>query len=358
MELQPGQVNWGEVNPQPYPGAVYLWIMRAFGAGSKLVCTYRYREALSGAELYHYGLVGTDGVTPTSGGLQYSQAERDIALLRQNYKPGAKEPAAYTARRAALLYNVENRWDLDNHKQTERWDTMEHLLRYYRGLKRLGCPVDVITEDKDFTKYPFLVAPACQLVDTNLIQRWTRYAENGGNLVLTCRTGQKDRRGHLWEAPWAAPIHGLIGASISFYDVLPKPYQARVKAGDKVYDWAVWGEILAPREGTTTLAQYADQFYEGKTAAITRKLGKGSVTYIGVESLGSELETDLLRGVFDRAGVKVESFDDGFTVDWRDGFWVATNFTEKKQAAPIPPGAKILVGPRELPPAGVAVWQE
>jgi beta-galactosidase len=70
------------------------------------------------------------------------------------------------------------------------------------------------------------------------------------------------------------------------------------------------------------------------------------------------LETDLLRGMFDRASVKVESFDDGFTVDWRDGFWVATNFTEKKQAAPVPQSAKLLVGTRELPPAGVAVWQE
>jgi hypothetical protein len=32
-----------------------------------------------------------------------------------------------------------------------------------------------------------------------------------------------------------------------------------------------------------------------------------------------------------RAGVKVASYDDGFAVDWRDGFWVATNFTEKKR---------------------------
>ena len=71
MELQPGQVNWGDVNPQPYPGAVHLWIMRAFAADAKIVCTYRYREPLSGAEQYHYGLVGTDGVTPTTGGEQY-----------------------------------------------------------------------------------------------------------------------------------------------------------------------------------------------------------------------------------------------------------------------------------------------
>jgi hypothetical protein len=31
---------------------------------------------------------------------------------------------------------------------------MGHLLGYERALKRLGAPVDVITEDKDFGRYP------------------------------------------------------------------------------------------------------------------------------------------------------------------------------------------------------------
>ena len=34
MELQPGQVNWGTVNPQPYPGAVRLWLWSVFAGGS------------------------------------------------------------------------------------------------------------------------------------------------------------------------------------------------------------------------------------------------------------------------------------------------------------------------------------
>jgi beta-galactosidase len=45
-------------------------------------------------------------------------------------------------------------------------------------------------------------------------------------------------------------------------------------------------------------------------------------------------------------------------VDWRDGFWVATNFTEKNQPAPIPRNAKILIGTADVPTAGVTVWQE
>jgi beta-galactosidase len=177
-------------------------------------------------------------------------------------------------------------------------------------------------------------------------------------LVLTLRTAQKDRRGHLWEGAWAQPIVDLIGAHITRYDVLPGNLIGRVEANNKIYEWGVWGESLEQDAGTTPLATYADHFYKGNTAAVTRKLGKGTVTYIGVESLSGDLERDLMRGVFDRAGVAVRNLPKGFQVEWRDGFWVATNFTELAQSAPVAAGAKILIGSKVVPPAGVTVWIE
>jgi beta-galactosidase len=65
-----------------------------------------------------------------------------------------------------------------------------------------------------------------------------------------------------------------------------------------------------------------------------------------------------MRGVFDRAGVAIRNLPKGFQVEWRDGFWVATNFTEQAQPAPIPAGAKILIGNKVVPPAGATVWME
>ena len=360
MELQPGQVNWGDVNPMPYPGAVHLWLMRVFATGSRLACTYRYRELLAGAEMYHYGLAGTDGVTPTIGGEQYAQAAREVAQLRKVAQVGSPLPAAYAARRSAVLYTYDNRWDLDNHKQNKAWDSYGHLLKYYAALKRVGAPVDVITEDKDFATYGFLVAPAYQLVDEKLVTRWKNYVENGGHLVLSCRTGQKDRRGHLWEGRWAAPILDLIGASIKFYDTLPAPNVAHVKVGTAEYAWSTWGDVLVPRDGAgvESLATYSDQFYAGGTAAITRQLGKGTVTYIGVDSQDGEVEAQLVRDVFARAKVATSDLADGFLVDWRDGIWIATNFTDKPQRAPLGDNAKLLFGTREVPVAGVTAWQE
>ncbi len=53
--------------------------------------------------------------------------------------------------------------------------------------------------------------------------------------------------------------------------MLPDPVKGKARAGAKVYEWAVWGESLKPKAGTTALATYADQFYAGNVAAVTRR---------------------------------------------------------------------------------------
>ena len=358
MELQPGQVNWGQVNPWPLPGAIHMWILRAFAAGARLVCTYRYREPLYGSELYHKGLAETDGVTPSQGGREYAQAMRDVLELRKQYQATAREPESYAARRTAFLISYDNRWDISDHSQTNRWNTEAHWMRYYRALKSMMAPVDVLTADRDFSRYPFVIAPAYQLVDEDLIRRWTEYVQNGGHLILTCRTAQKDMRGHLWEAAWAEPIYNLIGARIPLYDLLPDGVNGHVTADGKSYTWGAWGDILQPQAGTETLAHYADQFYANRAAAVLHKLGRGSVTYIGVDTLDGELERALLHRVYREAGAAPGDLAPNFQVDWRDGFWVATNFASQTETIPANAGARILIGSRQVPPGGLAAWME
>jgi beta-galactosidase len=359
MELQPGQVNWGSVNPQPLPGAIRNWIWRAFALGSELVCTYRYRQPLFGNEQYHHGIVGTDGVTPTRGGEEYAQAMRELRHLRELRPDSPVEPASYAARRTALLYAVDNRFDLDNHPQTTRWSTMGHLLGYERALERLGAPVDVITEDKDFARYRFLIAPAFALVDPALVARWRAYVEGGGHLVLSVRTGTKDRQGHLWEGPWAAPILDLIGARIEGYDVLPAPYRGSVRSAPpgRSHAWSSWAEALQPSAGTSVWARYDTELFTGKAAVVSRTLGRGTVTYVGVDTETHDLEREVVRRVMTDAGVAVEDRPDLLLVDWRDGFWIASNFSSADQPAPIPAGVTPIVGNRLLKPAEVAIWR-
>ncbi len=353
MELQPGQVNWAGVNPWPQPGVIHSWIMRSFGQGARLVCVYRYRQPLFGDELYHKTIVEPDGVTLAPGGKEFVQALQEVQAMRKARVAGAREPADYAARRTAFINNFDNRWDMDNHPQTYRWNTVDHWMKYYRALKSVMAPVDVITEDKDFSKYKYLVAPSYQLLDQQLVARFTDYVRNGGTLILSSRTGQKDRRGHIWEQLWAQPIYDLIGAAIPKYDVLPNGHEGKITASGKTFGWGSWADILEPRPGTEVLATYADQFYKGSAAAVSHKLGAGRVIYIGADSLNGELEAEILGQIYN----KPSRLPLNFMVDWRDGFWVANNFTDANQTIPAPAGAKILSGARIVPPGGTAIWQ-
>ena len=252
---------------------------------------------------------------------------------------------------------MPNHWEVENQKQTPQWKTLDHAQKYHNILKKMACPVDVISEKADFNDFPFLIAPAYQLLDSALVGRWTEYVNNGGHLVLTCRTGQKDRNGALWQELLSAPIYGLAGLEGLFYDHLPQNYYGNVDMDGKTYKWNNWADVLTPAPSTEVWAGYADQFYKGSAAVTHRKLGKGTVTYIAADTDNAALEEDVLRKLYSEAGVKVENLPDGVIKEWRDGFNIVLNYRSDAVSIDIPDDAEIILGGRELEPAGVAVWK-
>ncbi len=357
MELQPGQVNWGSINPQPLPGAVRLWLWSVFAGGSDFICTYRYRQPLYGTEQYHYGIVGTDGVTVTSGGREYEQFMKEIRSLRKDYRPKEDKPETYLKRKTAILWNPENYWSIDRQKQNATWNTFAHVDKYYRTLKSYAAPVDFISEEKDFSQYPVMIVPAYQLADKELVARWKKYVEEGGNLVLTCRTAQKDRFGRLPEAPFGSMIDELTGNHMEFYDLLLPQDPGQVKMDGKVYTWNTWGEILQPGASNEVWATYTNEFYEGKPAVTFRKLGKGSVTYIGVDSSDGALERQVLDKLYSRLQIEVMNLPYGVTMEYRNGLGIVLNYSDQPYQFALPQGAKVLIGTPNIATAGVLVFK-
>lgn len=357
MELQPGQVNWGSINPQPLPGAVRLWLWSVFAGGSDFICTYRYRQPLYGTEQYHYGIVGTDGVTVTPGGREYEQFMKEIRSLRKDYRPKEDKPETYLKRKTAILWNPENYWSIDRQKQNATWNTFAHVDKYYRTLKSYAAPVDFISEEKDFSQYPVMIVLAYQLADKELVARWKKYVEEGGNLVLTCRTAQKDRFGRLPEAPFGSMIDELTGNHIEFYDLLLSQDPGQVKMDGKVYTWNTWGEILQPGASNEVWATYTNEFYEGKPAVTFRKLGKGSVTYIGVDSSDGALERQVLDKLYSRLQIEVMNLPYGVTMEYRNGLGIVLNYSDQPYQFALPQGAKVLIGTPNIATAGVLVFK-
>jgi len=358
MEIQPGPVNWGSYNPLLLPGTVRMWLYHSFAAGGKLACSYRFRQILYSSEQLHSGVIQTDGVTPSPGGEDYIQFMKEIKELRKQYKPNAKMPEKLAARSTAILWNLENYWTIDRQKQTYQWDTWNYPVKFLEITKSLGAPTDVIPETADFSKYKFIIIPAYELADSALVKKWTNYAANGGNLIITCRTATKDRMGHLWEAETAAPISGLIGAHIKATDMLSNNAKGDIVIGSTHYNWNNWADLLVPDKNTEILATYNNQFYKGKAAVVKHRVGKGSVTYIGVDTDDSRLEKDILRNIYTNTGASTENYPEGVYVYWRDGFYVAVNYSSNECAIDLSATAKILVGDKMLKPAEVLVWRE
>lgn len=358
MELQPGPVNWGSYNPLLFPGTVRMWLYHSFAAGGRLACSYRFRQILYSSEQYHSGVVQTDGVTLSPGGEEYVQFMREIRELRKQYKPNAETPKKLTDRSTAILWNLENYWSIDRQKQTYQWDAWNFPVKYLQIAKSLGAPVDVISESSDLSGYKFVIVPAYEMVDSALVKKWNDYVLNGGQLLITCRTATKNRMGHFWEGEGAAPVAGLIGAHVKATDMLSNKGTGEIIMGSDSYDWNNWADLLVPEKGTEVLATYSNHFYKGLAAVVKRSVGKGSVTYIGVDTDDAKLEKRIIHDMYINAGASTEDYPQGIFVYWRNGFYIAVNYSSDNYKMNLPPAAKILVGGSTLQPAGVLVWSE
>ncbi len=358
MEMQIGPVGWGTYNSQLLPGTLRMWLYHNFGAGAQLACSYRFRQPLFGAEQNEVSIIKTDGVTASQGGEEYMQFNKEMQELRKQYQPNAKMPEKLLSKSTAILWNLENYWSIDRQKITQQWDAWNYPIKFLEITKSLGAPTDVIAETDDFSKYRFLIVPAYDLVDSALVKKWETYVANGGNLIVTCRTATKSRDGHYWEAAIAAPISTLIGAKINVSDKLPGNGNGDIVMKSNHYHWNNWGDLLIPGKNTTVLATYDNQFYKGTAAVVKNIIDKGTVTYIGVDTDDGKLEKDIIREIFANAGALTDDFPPGVFVYWRDGFYVAVNYSSNNYTMDIPGTAKILVGEKILKPAGVCVWSE
>lgn len=358
MEMQPGPVNWGSYNPLLLPGTVRMWLYHSFAAGGRLACSYRFRQINYSAEQYHAGIIKTDGVTPSQGGEEYTQFIKEVKELRQVYKPGSKMPEKLAARRTAILWDLENYWSIDRQKQTFQWDSWNYPVKFMELARGLGAPVDVVGPTADLTKYKVVIIPAYEMVDSPLVKKWQDYVAGGGHLIITCRTGAKDHQGHFWEEGWAAPISGLIGAHVQSTDMLPRSARGDIRMGSTHYAWNTWADLLVPDNNSEVLATYDNQFYKGSAAVVKRKIGKGTVTYIGVNTDGSDLEKSLLHDTYVEAGATTDDYPPGVYVYWRDGFFIAVNYSSGEYQMSVPATARVLIGEKLLKPAGVLVWSE
>jgi beta-galactosidase len=344
-----------------YPGAIRLWIWTAFAHGAEFVTTYRFRQPRFGIELFHHGLVDTDGVTPSPGGKQFMQVLQEMKELDLAKVPKFADEPSDPRQTVGLVLDFDQLWYYMSLPQAKRWSQPTWLTRWYAALSRLSVRIRILRPGTPWPNdLPLIVAPGVQMVDDALVSQFDTYAKNGGNLVLTCRTGFMDRTGQLFEGPWAKPILPMIGASIDGYDTLRDDRFGQIKFNGKDFAWGAWGEQLIPNKGTEVLATYADQFYAGAPAITRTKHGSGVVSYFGVFSEQPLVDAfvESLAGSLPREKLNWQLVPSRVQVLKRGPYRIALNYNDKSQKFPAAPSAKYILGSETIGPADVAIWEE
>ncbi|MEY7851035.1 beta-galactosidase [Natrarchaeobius sp. A-rgal3] len=345
MEQQPGDINWPPYSPLPADGAMRLWAHHAVAHGADSVVYFRWRRCRQGHEQYHSGLRSADG-SPDDGYADAADAAADLE--------GLPEPTSVDAP-VALLHEYDNLWALNVQSHAPEFDYWEHLETYYRALRARGVAVDIVPPTRDLDAYAAVVAPTLHLVDDEIAAHLHEYVETGGQLLLTMRSGVKDRSSKLLNEAPPGPLAELVGATVEHHEA-PHPTMDRTLEYDgKGFDSRIWNERLSPETATVT-GTYRGGTTAGIPALTTNAVGDGQVRYCGVwpeESLADALVTDVLAD----AGVPVtpEPLPTNVRIVERDGYSWVLNFTSRDRRLSVPNEAAVLLGTDPIPAYDLAV---
>jgi beta-galactosidase len=272
MEQQPGVVNWHPYNRPVPPGLVRLWTYQGFGHGAEAVVYFRWRAGRFGQEQYHMGVLRQDA-SPTR---LYDEARQIVRELQQ-LPPFTRQPA-----RVAILFDYADWWTIQIDPHQQDFSYIKLVKELYYDLWAAGISVDVIRRSEELDGYQAVLVPAPILIDEAVIERWTRYVEGGGRLLVTFRAFVKEPSSIWTDLPLPAHLDRLLGVRVEEYLGLPPDIKgaAREATGKHSFPYRYWAEILQPTAGQP-LYFYNQHYWRDQVAATRHELGQGVAVTMG-----------------------------------------------------------------------------
>jgi beta-galactosidase len=275
METQPGRVDWVPVNRALDRGQTRELAWQAIGHGADAVLYWQWRSALNGQEQYHGAMLGPDG-TPFPIFDEIVQVARDAAAAAPAL--AGTEPVG----KIAMLFSYESRWAIDLQRHHRDFDPIKQFTAWYRPLRSLSQAVHIVPVDADLARYPLVVAPSLHVVTRAEADRLAAYVRGGGHLVLGPRSGMKDDANALWPQRQPGPLAELLGARVDQYYAMDAAAPLTGVLGNG--ETNIWAETIEPRaKDVEVLERYgaSNGWLDGRPAAVTRRVGKGRITYFG-----------------------------------------------------------------------------
>lgn len=348
MESVPTKTNWQPSCKIKRPGMHLLSSMQAVAHGSDSVQYFQWRKGRGASEKFHGAVVDHCGRSDT---MEFQGVKAVGDLLKK--LPGVA--GTTTESKAAVLYDWENRWAIEDFQGTVNRESrryVETCVEHYRPLWKKGVSTDIVCEESDFSGYKLLAAPMLYMLRPGIAKKLRDFAENGGTLILTHLTGYVNENDLCFLGGF--PGDGMMDtAGIWCEDidtVYPTDENFAVSRENRLgfagrYALGRMREIVHPAEGTEVLAVYEGDFYAGMPVLTCHPVGKGRVYYIA-SAVGQDFLDEFYEKVLPEAGVSPcldVSLPEGVSMTLREGggerYFFFMNFTEQEQRVSLPAGA-------------------
>jgi beta-galactosidase len=265
----------------------------------------------------------------------------------------------------AILQSYDSRWAINGQRHNQNFDPVALLLSYYKPVREILQQVDVVSPDAPLAAYRLVIAPGLNVLPDDTAQRLIDYVNAGGHLVLGPRSGMKDTYNALQTARQPGPLVPLLGGRVEQYYALNE--EAPVSGTWGSGKARLWAEQLKS-DGAEVLLTYGESngWLDGQPAVLSRKAGKGRITYIGAW-LDDTLMRAATQWMIGLSGLQPAfgPVPEGVEVSRRVGgskvVFVLVNHTKSPQHVALPrPMQSVLhdgaaASALDLPPRGVEV---
>ncbi len=268
-----GQAPYFHNNPEPGEMRRMTYATIARGADSLLY--FRWRTCRFGAEQYWCGILDHDNVPrrrydeTKQVGEELAKIGPDLLGSHVTFDVGIAM-AAYDVREADSTYP-------QGLPSSQNCGEDVHGVFWKRGFA-VGCchPTDLPDDLKLY------VIPQWLLFDPAWVAPLERWVEAGGTLVIGARTATRDLENQIIAATPPGCLASLAGVTVDETGCENDPARIKKIVGDTFETRGErWYEVLAPADGTETIARWSGRHLDGQPAVTLRNIGQGRVITVG-----------------------------------------------------------------------------
>lgn len=281
----------------PYPGQLRLQAFSHLASGANMVAYWHWATTSNAVETYWRGLLAQD-YQPN----ELYQAAKEIGADIKRLGPTladlkkSNDVAIYVSNRAQSAF--------DSFKLPGNIEYNQVMRPFYDALYRRNIEADVISPDgnADLSKYKMIVVPALYSASDEEIARLNAFAEAGGHLVYTFKSGFSNEDTKVRYASQPGAIAQAAGVN---YQLFTEPKGVKIGElyglSEKELEARWWMEFLNPTTAKV-IARFEHHSWPNYAAITRNSYGKGEVTYIGFMPSDALIE-GILTDTAKRAGV-------------------------------------------------------